>query len=96
MTIYFTIAVALLLVGFKLYRQKQNKSRIVHIIDANCTRCRSCIKRCNHKVLSMVNDGNDYHVQVTNPDRCTGCGHCEEVCHFNAIQMIKRLEGQTA
>ena len=84
------VALFLLFVVTNLYRKKKGRAQIVSIIDANCSRCGSCVRKCKHNVLSFQNNENGKYVMVEHPALCSGCGHCMEVCRFDAIEMIKR------
>jgi len=95
--VYISLTILLLLVlllaiGSKLHRKKKRTDQVIHTIEKNCTRCRSCLKQCNHHVLEMINDENGMHLEVKNPDQCTGCGDCISVCHFNALEFIQRTD----
>jgi len=87
--ISLVILLSLWIVG-KLHRKRHARNKIVRIITDNCTRCRSCLKKCNHQVLDMVNDKNGIRIEVLNPDKCTGCGDCISACRFNALELVER------
>lgn len=86
------LLVLLLAIGGKLQRKEKRRNQLVHVIENNCTRCRSCLKKCNHHVLEMINDENGMHLEVKNPDQCTGCGDCISVCRFNALELVQRID----
>jgi NAD-dependent dihydropyrimidine dehydrogenase PreA subunit len=91
--VYISLVILLLvLIGGKLHRKKKGRNRLVHVIEKNCTRCRSCLKKCNHHVLDMIKDENGMHIEVISPDKCTGCGDCISVCRFNALGFVQRVE----
>lgn len=90
--IYISLAILLLLIVGKLHRKKKGRNRLVHVIDKNCARCRSCLKKCNHHVLDIINDENGMHIEVTYPDKCTGCGDCINACRFNALEFVQRVD----
>ncbi len=81
----------LLLIGGKLHRKEQQKKRVIRVVADNCTRCRSCLKKCNHHVLEMVNDENGVRIEVRYPDKCSGCGDCIGACRFNALEFVERI-----
>lgn len=39
--------------------------------------------------LSLLNDYNIYHIEI-DPDRCTYCGRCEDVCPSHCIKVVSR------
>jgi len=91
--VYISLVILLLLfVGSKLHRKKHGRNRIVQVLEKNCSRCRSCLKKCNHKVLGLVKDEKGTRIEVINPDKCTGCGDCISACRFNALQFVQRVD----
>ena len=91
--VYISLVILLLvLIGGKLHRKKKGRNRLVHVIEKNCTRCRSCVKKCNHNVLDLVKDEKGTHIELKNPDNCTGCGDCISVCRFNALELVQRAD----
>lgn len=92
MTTYIIIASSLILIIIISYsRNKRTKSRVVRVIDNNCTGCQRCLKKCRHKALKMRNSETGRHV-VLNPDKCTACGDCLVVCKFNALELVNRKQ----
>lgn len=91
-TIYIGLAILIIfMVVHKLHRKRHTRNRVVRVVEDNCTRCRSCLKKCRHDVLDIVHDGNGMCMEVKHPDRCTGCGDCISVCRFNALEFIERV-----
>lgn len=86
-----SVILLVLLIGGKLHKKRHTKNRIVRVVADNCTRCRSCLKKCNHHVLDMVNDGNGIRIEVIHPDKCSGCGDCISACRFNALEFGERV-----
>ncbi|MDP4239720.1 MAG: 4Fe-4S binding protein [Bacteroidota bacterium] len=90
--IYISLVILLLLLVVpKLHRKRHTKNRAVRVVEDNCTRCRSCLKKCRHDVLDLVDNGNGMRIEVNHPDRCTGCGDCVSVCRFNALEFVERV-----
>jgi indolepyruvate ferredoxin oxidoreductase alpha subunit len=52
-----------------------------------CTFCRACI-RTGCPALSAVDQKS--HID---PNQCTGCGLCAQVCKFDAIHQVEQQEG---
>jgi len=91
--VYISLVILLLLlIGGKLHRKEHRKNQIVHVLEKNCSRCRSCVKKCNHNVLNLVKDEKGTRIEVINPDKCTGCGDCMSVCRFNALELVQRVD----
>jgi NAD-dependent dihydropyrimidine dehydrogenase PreA subunit len=82
------IFVWLLIVG--ILKKRQERNRVVHVVEMNCTGCGRCLKRCNHNVFEMANAEQGKHIVVKYPNRCEGCGDCVPKCKFNALEMVKR------
>ncbi len=88
---YVCLAVfSFLLLLEKTCKRKPKANKVIQITDEKCARCRSCVLKCYHQVLSMVNDKNEMRIEVKHPDQCTGCGKCINVCNFNALELISR------
>ena len=90
MNIYIVSAIVLLLSIGYLYRVKQAKSKVVRVIDDNCTGCRHCVKKCRRKVLSIIENESGKRIIVENPQKCTACSDCITVCKFNALELAIR------
>jgi NAD-dependent dihydropyrimidine dehydrogenase PreA subunit len=91
MTKYIIIAVSLLLIivlGY--FRNKRAKSKIISVINENCTGCQRCMKRCRHKALEMTNGDNGKYVVLKYPEKCTACRDCILVCKSNALELVNR------
>ena len=73
-----------------VFRQKQRKNKIIHIVDDNCTGCQRCLKKCRHRVLDKTTDKKEAHVFVKNPTYCTACGDCLSACKFKALELITK------
>lgn len=61
--------------------------RQIHINDHKCARCRACVRKCTQQVFDMVKDDKGLRVVVKNPDNCTRCGDCFDVCKFGALSL---------
>lgn len=59
-----------------------NKKRQLQIADW-CVGCKSCIKKCNHKALSLENEK-----AVVDKDKCVLCGYCSKYCKDFCIKII--------
>lgn len=92
-TIGYIILILFVLWGVGgLIRKKKHRHRVIHVVEENCTGCKSCLKKCNHHVLEAVNDEKGQHVVVKYPNRCTGCGDCLRACKFNALTFVLRVK----
>jgi len=43
-------------------------------------------------VLDLVKDEKGTHIELKNPDNCTGCGDCINACRFNALEFVQRVD----
>jgi ferredoxin len=66
------------------------KHKIIHTIEANCTGCKVCIKKCPRCVLGMVSNENGTYVAVQKPNYCNACGDCVRACKFNALELTDK------
>lgn len=91
-TLYIILASLILFFILGHFHRQLNvqKSKVVHVVDNQCTGCKRCMKRCHHKVLDLVDDSIGAHIAVEYPERCTACGDCVTVCKFNALELIDR------
>ena len=63
-------------------------SRFTAEIDAElCTGCETCLDRCFFQAIEMVTVDGQETAQVSNPDKCMGCGLCQVTCPAEAISM---------
>lgn len=68
------------------------KAEVV-ITDALCKECGYCIGACPKKLLETAthfNAGGFHPAQMTNPEECTGCALCYQVCPEIAIEVRKK------
>ncbi|MDR2151485.1 MAG: 4Fe-4S binding protein, partial [Helicobacteraceae bacterium] len=72
------------------YRHKKSRNRVLRTIENNCTGCKRCLKKCEHKALIAINVENGVRA-IVDPDKCTGCGDCIRACKFNALELISRI-----
>ncbi|MDR1939007.1 MAG: 4Fe-4S binding protein [Tannerellaceae bacterium] len=93
MNIVYWIIGAVVLLWFVggIHRRKGRRNKVIRVVEANCTGCRRCVKRCSHRVLEPVTDETGIYVTVRNPDRCTACGDCMGKCKFNALELVERI-----
>lgn len=72
-------------VGTFLQKKGPGPLPAVPIIDLNhCSFCRACEVLCAHQVISFHESGEKASFEI-NPERCTGCGLCADVCLDKAI-----------
>jgi ferredoxin len=69
-------------------RNASTKHKTIHTIEANCTGCKVCIKKCPRRVLDMTGDARNTRVFVRMPDKCDACGKCVAACKFNALSIV--------
>ena len=90
-TYIITISIVSLVVVLIYFRNKRAKTKVVRIVDENCTGCQRCLKKCRHKALEMVTDETGRRVVTLKyPDKCTACRDCIIVCKFNALELVDR------
>lgn len=54
-------------------------------IDADaCTGCRACLTQCIHGAIGWNADAEKAHIL---PALCIGCGYCQDVCKYNAMEL---------
>ncbi|MBE0618866.1 MAG: 4Fe-4S binding protein, partial [Proteobacteria bacterium] len=64
--------------------QYKVKQPAMHVEAEACTACKQCLK-VGCIALSMEGEGDDRHAAI-DPNFCTGCTVCAQVCKFDAIQ----------
>lgn len=92
MTIFYlsTAVLFVLILTNRIHKRRNQTGKTVLIDDANCARCKSCVNKCPHNVLEMVNNEKGTHIIIKNSNLCTGCGLCLNVCNFNAIRLVSK------
>ena len=61
--------------------------RVIDFRDASCRHCYKCVRHCEVKAISVVNE--QAHIMK---DHCINCGHCLEVCPQNAKTFASDME----
>lgn len=75
------------------------------VVDDKCTSCGACVKACPRHIIELRKKGpknRRIYVQCVNKDKgavarkscqvaCIGCGKCEKVCKFDAINIENNL-----
>ena len=54
------------------------------LCDAGCIGCMKCQRECPHEAIKVVDN-----LAVIDYDKCSGCGHCAEVCPRHIIHPQK-------
>lgn len=49
-----------------------------------CCGCTACMAVCPHDAVSMKEDVLGFRYPVVDPEKCTGCGLCDDVCDFQS------------
>ncbi|HIW73367.1 MAG TPA: PAS domain-containing protein [Firmicutes bacterium] len=60
----------------------------IQVKEANCKNCYKCLKHCDVKSISYIND----RVEVI-ADQCILCGHCVNVCPQKAKTVVNDITG---
>ncbi len=68
---------------------KDRKQYNIEIYEAWCKACGICIAFCPKKCLRLDEEG---MTEVTNPERCIGCGWCEVHCPDFAISIREKKD----
>ena len=89
-TIIILASVALLMIILAHFRNKRAKSKVVRVINDQCTGCQRCLKKCRHKALEIVGNGKEQRIVVSHPEKCTACRDCILVCKFHALELVGR------
>ncbi len=72
----------------------KKSDRLPWVIPEYCEACADCVSACPVYGLEMWETENpDFSIPwLSNPDACIGCGKCEEVCTWGAINMTAYVE----
>jgi carbonic anhydrase len=72
----------------------KKSDRLPWVIPEYCEACADCVNACPVYGLEMWETENpDFSIPwLSNPDACIGCGKCEEVCTWGAINMTAYVE----
>lgn len=59
------------------------------VIPEHCEECADCVNVCPvYEIVMWETEDPDHSIPwLSNPDSCIGCGKCEEVCTWGAINM---------
>ena len=68
------------LFALSLARKRRQKLSVYKVVEDRCTGCMLCVNAFACPAISIKNKK-----VVINPELCTGCGVCAEICPFNAI-----------
>jgi len=64
---------------------------IVSIDEDKCKGCGKCVKECNIKSISVIQQDTKKIAKV-DTDACLGCGACVSSCKFGAMNLIERAD----
>jgi NADH:ubiquinone oxidoreductase subunit F (NADH-binding) len=59
------------------------KELITYSINENCTGCQVCLRACPVETIT----GEKKELHVIDPDKCTKCGTCMDLCKFDAVDV---------
>ncbi len=59
------------------------KELITYSINENCPGCRVCLRACPADAIT----GEKKELHVIDPDKCTKCGTCMDLCKFDAVDV---------
>jgi NADH:ubiquinone oxidoreductase subunit F (NADH-binding)/NAD-dependent dihydropyrimidine dehydrogenase PreA subunit len=60
------------------------KELITYSINKNCTGCQLCLRTCPTEAIT----GKKKELQVIDPEKCSKCGACKNICKFSAIDIL--------
>ncbi|MDE6493260.1 MAG: nitroreductase family protein [Bacteroidales bacterium] len=61
----------------------EKQVHFIRINQADCIRCRRCVRICTAKVFDFSSA--EGAVRVVQPESCIECGHCVDICPKNAV-----------
>ena len=59
---------------------KEKGAKVMKYCDFGCIGCMKCQRECTAGAITVVDN-----LAVVDPDKCTGCGHCAEICPRHII-----------
>lgn len=59
--------------------------------SANCKNCYKCLRECPVKAITVIDDR-----AKINSDLCILCGHCSNVCRYNAKEVVRSADAVRA
>jgi 2-oxoglutarate ferredoxin oxidoreductase subunit delta len=62
-----------------------DQTRFIAVDTSLCEACWACLEACSRNVLGRVKFLWHRHIRIDNPEACTGCRRCVNVCRHGAI-----------
>ena len=70
-----------------------NPKQLPWVIPEYCESCTACVGACKRACLKMIQWDEDTEIPwLPDPDECTGCGKCADVCGLGGIVMTEYVD----
>jgi NAD-dependent dihydropyrimidine dehydrogenase PreA subunit len=76
------------------HSRRRSGTQYIQLNTGNCKACWKCIEDCPKEVFGKIDFLGHRHAKMRNPDECTGCLKCVNICKFNAILPVLELSNE--
>lgn len=75
-----------------IFTRERTRTSFVQLDTRKCEACWKCIENCSNGVISKVDLPWHRHALIVEPDACTGCLDCMNICQYHAYSIADRTK----
>jgi 2-oxoglutarate ferredoxin oxidoreductase subunit delta len=72
------------------FNREHSHTPFVNLDTQKCKACWECINNCSNQVINKIDLPWHKHALIVEPDSCTGCLNCVNICQYGAYSISDR------
>ena len=68
------------------FNREHSRTPFVKLDTRKCKACWECINICSNHVINKIDMPWHKHALIVEPDSCTGCLNCVDICQYGAYE----------
>jgi NAD-dependent dihydropyrimidine dehydrogenase PreA subunit len=72
------------------FNREHTRTPFVNLDTQKCKACWECINNCSNQVINKIDLPWHKHALIVEPDACTGCLNCVNICQYGAYSISDR------